>query len=67
MHDHQNKAGIWLIDFAKTLRIEDHTLTHRQPWVVGNHEDGYLVGLDNLVQVEAIAAFHTKSPQTGLL
>ena len=39
-----------MIDFAKTLSV-DKELTHREPWVVGNHEDGYLTGLDNLIEV----------------
>lgn len=50
MHDSENKAGIWMIDFAKALQVET-TLTHRAPWVVGNHEDGYLTGIHNLIQV----------------
>jgi 1D-myo-inositol-triphosphate 3-kinase len=42
----------WMIDFAKTIPVEgDITLDHRSPWAVGNHEDGYLSGLDNLIMV----------------
>ena len=51
MHDKHNKGNVWMIDFAKTLRVEGMTLNHRSPWVVGNHEDGYLQGLDNLYEV----------------
>ena len=51
MHDKQNKAGIWMIDFAKTLRVEGRKLSHRAPWVVGNHEDGYLTGVAHLTEV----------------
>ena len=51
MHDKQNKAGIWMIDFATTLRVEGRKLSHRAPWVVGNHEDGYLTGVAHLTEV----------------
>ena len=39
-----------MIDFAKTLPVEQ-TLNHRLSWSVGTHEDGYLTGLDGLVEV----------------
>uniref|UniRef100_A0A915MAC8 Kinase n=1 Tax=Meloidogyne javanica TaxID=6303 RepID=A0A915MAC8_MELJA len=46
------KVGAWLIDFAKCHRIEGGgKLTHRRPWDLGNHEDGYLIGLDNLMEL----------------
>ena len=64
MHDKQNKAGIWMIDFAKTLRVEGRNLTHRMPWVVGNHEDGYLNGVDHLTKVSAIDNCEKSQPKT---
>ncbi|KAE8748680.1 hypothetical protein FOCC_FOCC004483, partial [Frankliniella occidentalis] len=46
------EVGAWLIDFAKTVPIpDDRTLDHRTPWKPGNHEEGFLFGLDNLIQV----------------
>jgi 1D-myo-inositol-triphosphate 3-kinase len=51
MFDAHCKCNAWMIDFAKTLQFPDHSLDHRTPWQVGNHEDGYLVGIDNLLQV----------------
>ncbi|XP_063411080.1 inositol-trisphosphate 3-kinase homolog isoform X1 [Mytilus trossulus] len=48
--DGNNASGAWLIDFTKTMLMTDITLTHREPWTLGNHEDGYLFGLDNLIQ-----------------
>ncbi|XP_025206661.1 inositol-trisphosphate 3-kinase homolog isoform X2 [Melanaphis sacchari] len=45
------KIGAWLIDFAKTRKVPEHTvLTHRRPWVPGNHEEGFLFGLDHLIE-----------------
>ena len=41
-----------MIDFANTFLVEQYgltRLTHREPWVKGNHEEGYLKGLDSLV------------------
>jgi len=49
--DHNDCAGVWMIDFAKTQLIPDLTLSHRDTWRPGNHEDGYLTGLDNLIDV----------------
>ena len=44
--------NIWLIDFAKTRRVEDGTeLNHREKWQEGNHEDGYLFGIDNMISI----------------
>ncbi|XP_015785817.1 inositol-trisphosphate 3-kinase homolog isoform X2 [Tetranychus urticae] len=46
------KVGIWMIDFAKTVPLpEGITIDHVSPWVQGNHEDGYLFGLENLINV----------------
>ena len=45
-----DKFGIWLIDFAKTRKApKGCTLTHRKEWKQGNHEEGFLTGLDNLI------------------
>lgn len=46
------KVGAWMIDFAKTRPVPPNVLlTHRLPWSPGNHEDGFLFGLDHLVNV----------------
>ncbi|KAK2912464.1 inositol-trisphosphate 3-kinase Cb [Channa argus] len=52
VHDASGKARVWMIDFGKTVPLlEPHTLDHRSPWVEGNREDGYLWGLDNLIDI----------------
>ena len=39
-----------MIDFGKTTPLGDgRTLTHRDEWVEGNREDGYLNGIDNMI------------------
>lgn len=51
VHD-QSQASVWLIDFAKTITLPPKTeITHSTEWSVGNHEDGYLIGINNLIQI----------------
>ncbi|XP_033971224.1 inositol-trisphosphate 3-kinase Cb [Trematomus bernacchii] len=60
VHDASGKARVWMIDFGKTVPLSDpRTLDHRTPWVEGNREDGYLWGLDNLIDI-----LSTMLPQT---
>ncbi|XP_051512401.1 inositol-trisphosphate 3-kinase Cb [Myxocyprinus asiaticus] len=52
VHDASGLARVWMIDFGKTVPLPPpQTLDHRTPWVEGNREDGYLWGLDNLIQI----------------
>ncbi|XP_057377176.1 inositol-trisphosphate 3-kinase homolog isoform X2 [Daphnia carinata] len=55
IYDSQH-VGAWVIDFAKTLSLPDGvSVSHRQPWQQGNHEEGWLTGIDNLIQdIEAL-------------
>ncbi|XP_041668582.1 inositol-trisphosphate 3-kinase Cb [Cheilinus undulatus] len=60
VHDASGKARVWMIDFGKTVPLPaPQMLDHRTPWVEGNREDGYLWGLDNLIDI-----FSSMLPQT---
>jgi 1D-myo-inositol-triphosphate 3-kinase len=50
---HDNKhANIWMIDFGKTRAVpENMEISHNKPWVDGNHEDGYLIGIQSLIDI----------------
>lgn len=51
IHD-GSTSGVWMIDFAKAVPTSDGiVIDHRSPWVLGNHEDGYMFGLDNLISI----------------
>lgn len=50
--DSQARTGVFWIDFAKTKMLPDGTeVTHRRTWEFGSHEDGVIIGLDNLIGV----------------
>ncbi|XP_072503788.1 inositol-trisphosphate 3-kinase B isoform X2 [Notamacropus eugenii] len=52
IHDKKEQAKVWMIDFGKTTPLpEGQTLQHNIPWQEGNREDGYLSGLDNLIDI----------------
>lgn len=51
VHDNLN-ASIWLIDFAKTVELPQNVaIDHNSAWTVGNHEDGYLIGINNMIDI----------------
>eukprot|EP00392_Amoebophrya_sp_AT5.2_P006391 g6403.t1 len=53
--DRNGKCSISLIDLAKTQRLPDHVkqISHYKPWENGNHEDGILFGIDNMLDTWA--------------
>ncbi|XP_014370405.2 inositol-trisphosphate 3-kinase homolog isoform X2 [Papilio machaon] len=58
------RVGAWLIDFAKTRRVpEDIVVNHRAPWKQGNHEEGFLFGLDRLINIIETAGLSKKDSE----
>lgn len=52
IYDEFGQSGIWLIDFSKTFAVPDHIqINHRSKWQLGNYEDGFLTGMDNLIKI----------------
>ncbi|KAG1962295.1 inositol-trisphosphate 3-kinase A [Pimephales promelas] len=69
VHDCSGNANIWMIDFGKTIPTpEDVRLRHDVPWVEGNREDGYLIGLTSLISLlkEAIKQAGEQSQEEPL-
>ncbi|XP_025832611.1 uncharacterized protein LOC108736820 isoform X1 [Agrilus planipennis] len=51
VHDRYN-ANVWLIDFAKTLLLPSNVnIDHNSFWKIGNHEDGYMIGINNIISI----------------
>lgn len=66
-----SRVGAWLIDFAKTRSVPDNlTVNHRSAWTPGNHEEGFLYGLDQLIrvfeQVQTTGTERSPPPSTPL-
>lgn len=47
----EDSVGAWVIDFAKSRPLGNLKIDHRREWIQGNHEDGLLFGLDELIKV----------------
>ncbi|MEQ2161750.1 hypothetical protein GOODEAATRI_012755, partial [Goodea atripinnis] len=65
VHDH-NKASVWMIDFGKTTPLPDsRELQHVVPWVEGNREDGYMIGLTSILTALSQAISVAEGQQEG--
>jgi len=51
LHDQSGNIGVWMIDFGKTVRHPERILSHDtfSHDHLAKREDGYLLGLDNLI------------------
>lgn len=70
--DAAGRTRVAWIDFAKTVPLADGVnITHRAPWEQGNHEDGVLLGVDNMILaftrvVQTLRSRHTSpGPDAG--
>ena len=62
--DAKGKTGVNMIDLAKTVELGAGQIDHRKPWVLGNHEDGCLFGVDNMLSVwEEVLRRLTAAPE----
>merc|ERR1711933_141931 len=44
-------CGVYLIDFANVVPVpQGKSIDHCSPWRPGNHEDGMLTGIDNMIR-----------------
>uniref|UniRef100_A0A087XU69 Kinase n=1 Tax=Poecilia formosa TaxID=48698 RepID=A0A087XU69_POEFO len=65
VHDH-SKASVWMIDFGKTMPLPDSKeVQHGVPWVEGNREDGYLIGLTSILTALSQAISLAEGQQEG--
>ena len=46
--DGTGRCCVWMLDFGLTCHAPNGPLKHDIEWQLGNHEDGYLLGLKNL-------------------
>lgn len=49
--DRFGRSGVFWIDFAKSTSVPNGMqLTHRAKWVMGNHEDGIIQGIEKMLE-----------------
>merc|ERR1712137_1415144 len=60
------RVSVHLIDLAKTSLLPNRVcIDHRSPWKNGNHEDGFLFGIESCISCFEHAADGFRSPGSG--
>jgi 1D-myo-inositol-triphosphate 3-kinase len=62
--DETGEATVNMIDLSRAYSA-GRRLTHTDAWAPGNHEDGYLTGMDNLIKVFENLIAHVGGEATG--
>lgn len=51
-HDSNANLGVWMIDFCNTDPLPAGVeINHCSKWALGSHEDGYLFGVDTIINI----------------
>ena len=59
----RSRCQMWMIDLEKMSSVPPHvSIDHESGWVQGSYQDGYLLGLDNLISIFTDIVSHWTRP-----